>query len=221
MKPTRTIFEIKSQPACLTQHSRLRFSRFAKAILPAIRFVPYNRQAFTHVKATDDMTMALELLFQTRLREAAEKSAISAFEEQVRRRNAGIFQRDPTAEQAIIKHWPTAYRYCKELLRGPWAEFERSMTAAPASSNTSDARAAFNYARYIVEDRMEKIEKHIAPDAMAALDYAKEVLGRPWNRTDQHCDTAARSITQHPTAQRSYQMEMPSSKGLTTLKLAR
>lgn len=154
------------------------------------------------------MTMALDLFLRTRLLEAAEKSAVSAFDEQVRRRNTGTFQRDPIAEQAIIKHWPTAYRYCKELLRGPWLAFEQSMTSAPPNCSTSDARAAFNYARYIVEDRIEGIEKHIAPDASSALDYAKEVLGRPWNRADSQFETATRAIEQHPTALRSYQTEM-------------
>lgn len=167
------------------------------------------------------MIMALNLLLQTRLREAATQSAISAFDEQVRRRNAGSFQREPASEQVILKHWPTAYRYCKELLGMPWPEFEQSMAAAPASANTSDARAAFNYARYIVEDRIEKIEKHIAPDAMAALDYAKDVLCRPWNTSDDQYEIATRSISQHPTAQRSYQMEIPPSRRSAVLELMR
>ncbi|TLX15907.1 hypothetical protein [Rhizobium sp. MHM7A] len=162
--------------------------------------------------------MALAYL-QLRLREAATQSALSAFNEQVRRRNAGTFQREPAAEKAILKHWPTAYRYCKEILGRPWPEFEQSMTAAPPSTDTRDARAAFNYAHYIVKDRIEKIEKHIAPDAMAALDYAKEVLCRPWNKADDQYEIATRSINQHPTALRSYQMEMPPSRRSTALEL--
>jgi hypothetical protein len=164
-------------------------------------------------------TMSLAIHLQTRLRDTARQLAEAAFEEQIRLRNAGMFLRDPTAEQSIIKHWPTAYRYCKELLGTPWLEFERSMIASPPRANTSDARAAFNYARYIVKDRVEKIEKHIATDAMAALDYAKDVLCRPWNMSDDHYEIANRSINEHPTAQRTYQLEMPSNRLSTASEL--
>ncbi len=152
--------------------------------------------------------MTLDLFLRTRLRENSEKLAVSAFDDQVRLRNAGSFQRDPIAEQAIIKHWPTAYRYCKELLRGPWVAFEQSMTAAPPSRNPSDARAAFNYACYVVGDRVENIEKHIATNATTALDYAKEVLGRPWTQADSQYETATSAIEGHPTALNSYRTEM-------------
>jgi hypothetical protein len=172
-------------------------------------FVPYKPWRSNRFNANVGSIMVATHL-NLRLREAATKSAITAFDDQVRSRNAGMFVRDPEAERLMLRHWPTAYKYSRELLRSPWPEFEDSMKSSPASADTSDARAAFNYAHYVADRRIEGIEKHIARDAMAALDYAKLVLERPWNSSDLHYEAATNAIMKHPTAQNAYQHEMGS-----------
>lgn len=157
--------------------------------------------------------MATELL-KSRVQDAVTQNAMAAVEDQAKLKAFGDFRRDPAAEARILKDWPAAYLYARNVLQAPWKEFEAAMLLTAPTGRASDARAAYNYSNYVLKDRIEGAEKHIAPDASSALDYAKNILQRPWNENDTQFDVATESIMKHPTARVAYQTEMGETRTL-------
>lgn len=151
--------------------------------------------------------METALLFN-RIKDAAGQVAWSVYGEQLRLRSERAFIRDPKAEQTILRDWSASYLYAKNVLRDRWPEFERAIEAAAPTTNPVAARAVYNYATYVLDDRYEAGEKHIARDAKAAVDYAKNVLQRTWNDTDWYYLTATTVIDRHPTARAAYLREV-------------
>lgn len=143
-----------------------------------------------------------------RIRDANRNEALATFKEQVDIKRYGTFVRDPSAETKILKDWSIAYLYCKDVLRAPWAEFKAAMEKTHPTGCASDARAAYNYANFIEKSPIEGLEKHVAHNGEAALDYAKNVLGRPWSESDAEFEVATDAIMSHPTARQAYQTEM-------------
>jgi hypothetical protein len=148
-----------------------------------------------------------ELLFR-RIEENLAAAAKAAYREQFANRTKGVLIREVRAEAAILKDWPTAFSYARDVLRGRWPEFETLLDGSQARASPERARAAYNYCRYVVQDRYEPAEKHIATSALAAVDYAKEILGRPWCADDADYEQASTAIECHPTAYASYVREV-------------
>lgn len=91
------------------------------------------------------------------------------------------FVRDPAAESVILEDWRYAAQYAKNVIQGPWAEFEDVIAAAEPEEDPRTIRAVYNYVKDVKGDHLEAAEKHVANDAETAVDYSIEILGRPWD----------------------------------------
>ena len=140
--------------------------------------------------------------------------AKEAYKSQLRNHFSNKLERNNTNEKAILKHWGFAYKYTHDVIQSRWHDFESMMLATEPKPDPIRARAAFNYATYIIEDRFPEIEKHVVTDATAAVDYAKLVLGRAWNSDDEYGDIANRTISKHPTALKTYEMEVSQGRAM-------
>lgn len=118
------------------------------------------------------------------------------------------FLRDPEAERAILEDWRYAWLYSRDVLRRRWPEFEAEMATASPVSDPAEIRSVYNYARYVVGGRLEAAEHHLAGNASAALDYARDVLGHVWRDGMPLSDQANSAIARHPTASAAYRTEM-------------
>lgn len=143
------------------------------------------------------------------------EEASEAYKAQVRDHFFNRLTRDNDNEKAILRHWGYAFNYTNDVLQTRWPAFEKVMRETEPKQDQLRARSAYNYAAYIVEERMPELEKHIATDAMAAVDYAKKVLGRAWNSDDEYGDIANRTIAKHPTPLITYEREIPQGRAMT------
>lgn len=143
-------------------------------------------------------------------RESTRRRAAQTYAGQraLRVREGGAFLRDPAAEHAILADWRYAWLYSRDVLRRRWPEFEEAMALATPARDPAEIRSVYNYARYIVGGRLEAAEKHLAGEATAALDYARDVLGHGWRPAMAHAEVANASIERHPTASAAYRTEM-------------
>lgn len=132
-------------------------------------------------------------------------AARAYFEQKALRVSEGSrFLRDPAAEDVILSDWRHAWLYSRDVLRHRWPEFEVALATAPATQDHAEIRSIYNYVRYIVEGRLEAAERHLANDATAAVDYARDVLRHVWRAGMSHADKANETIDDHPTARAAY-----------------
>lgn len=153
----------------------------------------------------------IEKLIKKSQHEAAKK----AYKTQLRDHFSNNLERNNAHEKAILKHWGFAYKYTHDVIQSRWHDFESTMLTTEPTPDPLRARAAFNYAAYIIQDRFPEIEKHVVTDATAAVDYANLVLRRAWNSDDEHGDIANQTISKHPTALKTYEREVPQGRGMT------
>lgn len=149
------------------------------------------------------------------IKESQHEAAKVAYKAQLRDHFSNKLERNNSHEKAILKHWGFAFKYSHDVIQSRWHDFESMMLATEPKPDPLRARAAFNYAAYIIEDRFPEIEKHVVTDATAAVDYAKLVLGRAWNSDDEYGDIANRTISKHPTALKTYEMEVPQGRAMS------
>lgn len=142
------------------------------------------------------------------------KAAIDAYKSQMRAHFRNKLERDNDNEKAILKHWGYAHNYAFDILHTRWPAFEKVMRETEPRVDSLRARSAYNYAKSIAGERMPEVEKHIVTDALAAVDYAKNVLGRAWNSDDEYGDIANETISRHPTALYTYETEVPRGRGI-------
>jgi hypothetical protein len=143
-------------------------------------------------------------------RNLARLSAARAYSEQraIHVSEGARFLRDPAAEQVILGDWRYAWLYSRDVLRHRWPEFEVAMATMPPTSDPSEIRSVYNYARYVVCGRLEAAECHLAKDATAAVDYARDVLRHVWRDGMAHAEQANALIDRHPTARSAYRTPM-------------
>jgi hypothetical protein len=123
-------------------------------------------------------------------------------------REGVAFLRDPSAENVILGDWRYAWLYSRDVVRGRWPEFEVAMATAETAVDHAEIRSVYNYVRYIVGGRLEAAERHLAADASAAVDYARDVLRHAWRNGMPNAERANASIDRHPTASAAYRTEM-------------
>jgi hypothetical protein len=143
-------------------------------------------------------------------KERARSLAARTFAEQreIHLREGSRFLRDPAAEASILADWRYAWLYSRDIVRGRWPEFEAAMATTAPVSDPAEIRSIYNYVRYVVGGRLEAAEEHLAADAAASVDYARDVLRHVWRDGMANSDRANASISRHPTASAAYRTEM-------------
>jgi hypothetical protein len=116
------------------------------------------------------------------------------------------FERNPQAEDLILKSWDLATLYAKNVLKGRWSEFEDVMIAAGPSTELTQIQAVLKYAEGVAMGPVAGVEKHIANNAVIAADYSMRVMKEPWVSDVSSADDI--SISAHNAILRSPQASM-------------